>query len=134
MTPKDLKARTERFADAIVRFCTPLLEDYAVRDVARQLLRCGTAVNANYGSAQRARSHDEFTARIGTVFDEAAESSDWLKRLTANGLAPKSGTLTFLVKESEELTRIFASSYATARTRRAELRRKPSRPPNKPDR
>jgi four helix bundle protein len=108
MTPKDLKARTEEFSRCIVRFCTPLFEDRRATDIARQLLRSGTAVDSNYGSAQRGRSHKEFTSRLGTVYDDASESYGWLDLLKTS-VAPASDLLTFLHRESDELTRIFAA-------------------------
>jgi len=137
MTPKDLKARTEEFSRCIVRFCTPLLEDRRATDIARQLLRSGTAVDSNYGSAQRGRSHKEFTSRLGTVYDDASESYGWLDLLKASGLAPASDLLTFLHRESDELTRIFAAAYRTARLKEArdreDRRKRRSRKPPPPD-
>ena len=51
--------------------------------VKRQLARSATSVAANYRAACRARSHAEFTARIGTVAEEADESSFWLEFIAA---------------------------------------------------
>ena len=123
MTPKELKARTARFAREIVIFCTPLLERARTYDTAKQLLRAGTAVNANYGSAQNARSHDEFTAKIGQVLDDASESRGWLDTLRDTALVPPGGPAKSLWQEADELTRIFAKSYATAKAKQAERRR-----------
>jgi hypothetical protein len=65
MTPKEMKDRTGRFSNRIIAFCTPLLENRGTNEIADQLLRSGTAVDANYGSAQRGRSNDEFIAGSG---------------------------------------------------------------------
>ena len=51
--------------------------------VKRQLAKSATSVAANYRAACRARSHAEFTARIGTVAEEADESSFWLEFIAA---------------------------------------------------
>lgn len=134
MTPRELKDRTKKSSDAVVIFCVPLLKRSGTQDIARQLLRSSSSVDANYGSAQRARSHDEFTSRIGTVFDEAAESLDWLEKLRDTKLVQPSATFTSLLQESSELTKIFASSYNTAKEtqlrRRAARRRGRSPMPN----
>lgn len=127
MTPRELKTRTEKFSNTIVEFCTPLLDAVKPRDIARQLLRAGTAVDSNYGSAQRGRSHDEFTSRIGVVWDEAAESNEWLRKLQHGRLVPASALFKYLLRESEELTKIFAAAHRTAKAeqarRKAEKRR-----------
>jgi four helix bundle protein len=116
MTPRELKERTERFARAIVDFCTPLLTVITATDLARQLLRAGTAVDSNYGSAQRARSHREFTSRVAVVYDEASESLGWLKLLESSSHA-RNEKFRWLLGESEELTRIFNKAYETARAK-----------------
>jgi len=100
MRPQELKARTKRFSEAIVAFCTPLLVLVQVRDIARQLLRAGTAVDANYGSAQCGRSHKDFTAKVGTVYDDANESYGWLDLLKSSGLVPDTDALRFLHREA----------------------------------
>ena len=122
MTPGELKTRTEEFSKAIVAFCAPLFEGVRTRDIARQLLRSGTAVDANYGSAQRGRSHDEFTARLGVVFDESSEAKGWLDLMQRAALIPETDALQSLQRESDELTRIFAVAYRTARAKQATKR------------
>ena len=119
MTPKQLKARTEKFSKQIVDFCTPLLVDVQARDIAKQLVRAGTAVDANYGSAQRGRTHKEFTSKLGTVLDEASESLGWLELLKSSRLVPETSMLRALHQEADELTRIFASYYKTAKLKEA---------------
>ena len=120
MTPKALKERTEVFADKIIAFCTPLLDNRKTNEMADQLLRSGTAVDSNYGSAQRGRSNDEFIAKLGQVLDDASESRGWLEKLEKSTLVPETALLNWLLKESDELTRIFAKSYNTARGNREE--------------
>ena len=123
MTPKELKDRTDKFSHRIISFCTPLLEDPRTNEMADQLLRSGTAVDANYGSAQRGRSNDEFIAKIGQVLDDASESRGWLEKLQGSGLVRISAVFEWLLKESDELTRIFASSLETARANRERRKR-----------
>ena len=119
MTPKELKARTDVFSRKIIAFCTPLLEARKTGAIADQLLRSGTAVDANYGSAQEGRSNDEFIAKLGQVLDDASESRGWLEKLRDSDLVQKTDLLHWLAKEADELTRIFAASYNTAKDNRA---------------
>ena len=118
MTPKELKNRTEVFSNRVVTFCTPLLLDPRTNELADQLLRSGTAVDANYGSAQRGRSNKEFIAKLGQVLDDASESVGWLSKLEHQGVVPKTEAMEWLMKEADELTRILARSYATAEANR----------------
>ena len=122
MTPKELKERTEKFADKIVAFCTPLLDNRKTNELADQLLRSGTATDANYGSAQRGRTNDEFIAKLGQTLDDASEARGWAERLKESKLVEDSESLDWLVQESDELTRIFASAYNTARETREKLK------------
>ncbi|PYX89255.1 MAG: hypothetical protein DMG68_05745 [Acidobacteria bacterium] len=48
----------------------------------KQLLRCGTAVAANYRAACRSRSRAEWIAKIGLVVEEADEPICWLEMLS----------------------------------------------------
>ena len=114
MTPKELKSRTEKFARVIVAFCTPLLDGTRTCDLARQLIRSGTGLDSNYGSAQAGRSPDEFVAKLGQVVDDASESLGWLRLFHDSKLATGQ-ELPWLLQEAEELTRIFATSYRTAK-------------------
>jgi four helix bundle protein len=77
----------------------------------------------NYRSSRRARSHAEFTSRMGTVADEADESLGWLEFAERAKLL-HTPELTRLLTEARELRNIFAASAGTARHRqRTEFRK-----------
>jgi four helix bundle protein len=107
----------------------PLLKSIATSDAARQLRRAANGVGSNYRSAGLARSHAEFTSKIGVVLDESDECLYWLEHLFDTGAAtgPEAEALW---KEANELTKIFSKSYETAngkeRARKSRLR-----PPSK---
>jgi four helix bundle protein len=82
------------------------------------LLRCGTAVAANYRAVCRARSKAEFISKISIVVEEADETVFWLELLGDTGLAP-AAKLTLLLKEANELVAICAASLSTAKNNRA---------------
>jgi len=75
----------------------------------------------NYRASCRARSHAEFTAKIGIVAEEADESASWLDLIAESRLLG-CDLLTRLQKEGHELEAIFSSSAGTAR-RNARMRR-----------
>jgi len=82
--------------------------------VKRQLAKSATSVAANYRAACRARSHAEFTARIGTVAEEADESAFWLDFIAAVRMA-SAPQLAQLQAEGRELLAIFSATVGTAR-------------------
>jgi four helix bundle protein len=65
----------------------PLLERPESSDLARQLRKAATSVSSTYRAAGRARSHKEFTAKIGVVREEADEALHWLALIRECSLA-----------------------------------------------
>ena len=77
MTPRELSARIELWATGVLTLTRPLLNRLDSRDLAQQLRRSATATAINYGSATVARSHADFTSKIGIALEEAEESLRW---------------------------------------------------------
>ncbi|PYR65256.1 MAG: hypothetical protein DMF88_20510 [Acidobacteria bacterium] len=73
--------RTDAFAGLSIRFVQGLPDNRIAQRIAGQYQDCSTSTAANYRAARRARSHDEFIAKLGIVSEEADESAFWLKRL-----------------------------------------------------
>jgi four helix bundle protein len=114
MTPTELKARTKTFALRIIKLTRAIPKsDDAGRVLARQIVRSGTSVAANYRAGCRARSQAEFIAKIGTVEEEADETALWLELLVESGIMSER-KLSALLTEANELTAIMASSRKTA--------------------
>lgn len=114
MDPEELKRRTKAFAVRVVKMTEALPHKRTADIIARQVIRSATSVGANYRAACRARSHREFTARIGVVEEEADETQYWLELLVETGLMSEA-RLRDLMQEASELTAIFTSSSHTAR-------------------
>src|SRR6266436_1223338 len=74
----DLKDRTREFALAVVQLVEEMPHGRTADVIARQLLRAGTSVGANYRAACRARSRREFVAKLGIVEEETDEAQFWL--------------------------------------------------------
>ncbi|MGH9240308.1 MAG: four helix bundle protein [Vicinamibacterales bacterium] len=111
MAPRDLLKRTELFSLAVFTFCRQLPKTAEAQEGASQLRRAANGVRMNYRAARRGRSHAEFKAKLGVVFEEADEAADWLRYFRDTGMRHDPG----LVQEGEELARIFAASVGTAR-------------------
>lgn len=109
-----LKQRTMRFALDVCALIRELPQFEPGPTATRQLAKAATGVAFNYRATCRARSHTEFTARMGVVAEEADESQGWLEFVEAAELL-KSETLTRLIGESTELAAIMSASYGTAR-------------------
>ncbi|MGD0349947.1 MAG: four helix bundle protein [Verrucomicrobiota bacterium] len=114
MNPTELKARTKTFALRIIKLTRAIPKnDDAGRVIAKQIVRSGTSVAANYRASCRARSPAEFIAKIGTVEEEADETALWLELLVEAGIMPVR-KLSPLLQEANELTAIMVASRKTA--------------------
>lgn len=111
-----LRDRTKKFALRIIRLVRALPKTDEGRVIGRQLLRSGTSVAANYRSCHRAKSRADFAAKMATVLEEADETQLWLELLLEGGTLKK-GHLGELMKETDELIRIFSASLRTARSK-----------------
>jgi len=118
----ELKERTKQFALRVVKLFRLLPRTAEARVIGGQLLRCGTAIAANYRAACRARSKAEFVAKIGVVVEEADETVFWLELLADAGIIAKQ-RLDALQTEAGELLAIFAASQRTAKSTLASARK-----------
>jgi four helix bundle protein len=111
---EQLKARTRRFALDVIKLIKLLPSTEPGPTIRRQLAKSATSMDMNYRASCRARSHAEFTAKIGLVAEEADETAEWLDVVADAKLVNFSGLLQ-LRKESRELLAIFSASVGTAR-------------------
>ena len=109
-----LKQRTMTFCLDVCRLLRDIPEWEPGPTAKRQLTRAATAVAINYRASCRARSHDEFTAKMGTVAEESDESQGWLEFIETAELV-KSDELTRLIVEAAEIVAIMSKAYGTAR-------------------
>jgi len=114
MNERDLQIRTKRFALEVIGFCEKLPKDETSRILARQLLRSGTSVGANYRAACRAKSKPAFVSKMGDVLEEADESGYWMELLTDLRKVDPAVSKA-LLKEANELVSICISSINTAK-------------------
>jgi four helix bundle protein len=112
----DLQQRADAFADASIAFVQGLPPTMIAQRLGSQLLDASTSVAANYRAARRGRSHDEFTAKLGIVTEEADECVYWLERLSTASIRSTVDAAPLLA-EAVELARIFYASAQAARGR-----------------
>ena len=109
----ELQARTRRFATAVIKFCERLPNNMASQKIADQLLDSSGSTDSNYRACCRARSDDEFIAKIGVAAEEADESKGWLELLVSSDQVTAESARP-LIQEADELTAIFVKSRKTA--------------------
>ena len=104
----------------ILRLAESLPHGRSSDTIARQLLRAGTSVGANYRSAARAKSKADFVAKMGIVEEEADETVYWMELLLDLSLV-KPQAIEGLLKEAQELVAIaVASQKHSPRAHRAQ--------------
>ncbi len=114
MDSEELKARTKQFALRVMKLVAALPRTTVGRAIGGQLVRCGTSVGANYRAACRSRSKAEFSAKLGTVEEEADETCFWLEVIVEGALLPAK-RVAALLDEANALTAIFTSAVKTSR-------------------
>ena len=125
---EQLKARTEAFAIAVVKFCDTMPNSMAGRRVGQRLLDAATSAAANYRAVCRAYTSPLFISKLAIVDEEADESEFWFRIIRQTGIK-SAAVVNGLEQEAHELACIFSASLRTARANarnRRESRRKKS--------
>ena len=105
----ELKRRTKGFAGRIIRLYVALpLRRAEVSVLGRQMLRSGTSVAANYREASRARSRNEFVAKVELCAQETDETQLWLE-LLRDDCGISLPEISALWTEADELIAIFVT-------------------------
>lgn len=110
----DLEDRLLEFASRIIRVCETLPRSLAGKHIASQLLRSGTSPYANHAEAESAESRDDFIHKLKLCLKELRETLRWLRLVVHAGLFPEAKVKPIL-RENDELIRIFVQSVRTAR-------------------
>ncbi|MEM7373667.1 MAG: four helix bundle protein [Bacteroidota bacterium] len=109
------KLRVKKWVVRVLNFCESLPRNTVTRVVNFQLIKSATSTGANHRAACRARSDNEFFAKMSIALEEADESHYWLEIIQAKGIECNPVELDFLIQESDEITRILASARANSR-------------------
>lgn len=111
----DLENRLLEFASAIIDVPENLPSSRAGNHIAGRILRSGTSPYANHGEAESAESREDFVHKLKICLKEFREPRRWARLIQRKGWTNEDSTLLFILRESEELIRIFVSSIKTAR-------------------
>lgn len=117
MDAEIFKRRTKAFALRVIRLVEALPRSRTGEVLARQLLRSGTSVGANYRAACRAKSRADFIAKMGIVEEECDEAVYWMELLIEAGIV-EAERLAGLMAEANEILAMVIASIKTARTRK----------------
>ncbi len=85
--------------------------------IGYQAFRAGTSVGAQYREACRSRSDAEMISKLESTLQEVDETSYWLELLVESEIVSLR-RLQSLMKEADELTRIFVTSVKNIKSRR----------------
>jgi four helix bundle protein len=114
-TPQEeLRHRTKEFAYRVIRLFRSLPRTTEAQVIGKQLLRAAPAWPRIIGPPGAPDRPRKFVSRIGIVVEEADESQFWLECLSDNRIV-RAELLTELLKEADELIRIFSASQQTAK-------------------
>jgi four helix bundle protein len=117
MTPQELRARIDRFADDVITLCRTTVSDQLAMRLLTQLQDSGTSAASNYRAACRAQSKAAFIAKLSIALEEADESVGWLQRLSHQRIGARD-TVERLLQEAGEISAILNASRQTAEGRR----------------
>jgi four helix bundle protein len=124
----DLEERLLEFASAVIDPSEKLPNTRAGNHIAAQILRSGTTPYPNHGEAEDAESRDDFIHKLKICLKELRETRRWARLVRHKGWAKDDPTLLFVLREAEELIRIFFSSIQTARRNALAEKRQLSEP------
>jgi len=113
----ELKKRIYYWVLKLIAFIDRLPKDGSTQIIAKQLLRSGTSIGANYIETQAASSRKDFANFLHHSLKSANESKFWLCILKDSKRATQEETEK-LLKELIEIANIFGSSLLTLKGRK----------------
>ncbi len=97
----------------IIRLSQSLVGSREADVIARQILRAGTSVGANYRAACRACSGAEFYSKMSIVIEECDECLFWMELLAEANLIGND-KIQELYRETEEILKIIVVARKNA--------------------
>jgi S23 ribosomal protein. len=119
----DLEERLLEFAAAVIDVSENLPSTRAGNHISGQILRAGTSPYGNHGEAQAPESAEDFIHKMKICLKELRETHRWARLIDRKRWLIKNPHLTFVLREGDELIRIFKKSIQTAQANRAAKRR-----------
>jgi len=104
----DLKERTSKFGEEIIKFAKSLPENVINKPLISQLIRSATSIGANYMEADGAESKKDFQHKIGICKKESKETMHWTHMIAVANPERKDKCRGFW-QEAHEFTLIFSA-------------------------
>ncbi len=111
---QEMEARVASLAARAIYGCEALPERIGSGHLRDQLFRSATSVAANYAEASVPESKKDFAHKMSIALKELVESRMWLRIIALKQYVDPS-SLQSLLRESDELIRIFHASVITTR-------------------
>ena len=110
----DLEERLLDYSASIIRLVEKMPSTRAANHVGGQLLRSGSSPLFNHGEAQAAESPNDFVHKMKVCLKELRESERALRLVRKVPLMDDPAEVGPLLRETDELIRIFVTSIRTA--------------------
>ena len=120
MNESTFKARTKKLAVAVIKEADKLPKSRAADVLARQIIRSGTSVGANYRAACRAKSTADMINKLKIVEEECDETAYWIEILVESGLVSQ-GQVNAICREVDEIIAMTVASIKTLRNRKSSI-------------
>ena len=119
MTEEEFKNRTKQIALRIIKLVDSLPRSSSANTIAKQLLRSGTSIGANYRAACRGKSPADVIHKLSIVEEEGDESIYWMELLVESGIVSEK-MLSPLISDVNEIVAMTVSSIKTLRQRQSQ--------------
>lgn len=107
LKPYDLEERTFKFAQRVIHYFKTLPRTISNIEIAKQGIRAGGSVGANFIEANEAFSRKDFLLRVKICRKEVKETIYWLR--LSEPSAEQQAERQSLITEATELMKIFGS-------------------------
>ena len=111
-----VEKRLKEFMLRCVQVFRSLPSSFESQHFGKQLLRCSSSSAANYRAVRRARSENEFFAKISIVVEELDESLFWLETLIDTKIVIET-RLSDLQSEGNQLLKIQAKARSSVKSK-----------------
>ena len=108
----EVERRTKTFMLRCIQVFRALPSSFEAKHFGKQLVRCSSSAAANYRAVRRARSKNEFFAKLSIVIEELDESLFWLETLIFTSVLEQS-RLSDLQDEGGQILKILAKSRSS---------------------
>jgi four helix bundle protein len=130
MNEETFKQRTKNVGLRVIKLAASLPHGREADVLARQLLRSGTSIGANYRSACRAKSVPDIISKLSNVEEEGDESLYWLELLAESSVV-RAKRIGHLYQEIDEIVAMIVASIKTLRERLPPKRNRRNNPKSK---